>query len=258
MRFANLPRCQNRNLNMKPSSLFITGTDTGVGKTVVTALLALHLRSRGIDAGVMKPLASGCETVNGELVSEDALFLKEMTGVEDELELINPLRWEEPLAPLVAARRAENAQLDWLTPFWESYKVLCSRHECVLVEGVGGLLVPLPHPQQSTFYTCADFANELQLPMVLVARRVLGTINHTALTARYPLQAPAHFAGLVFCDAQPIEENDVAANTSPDLIAEMTGLPIWGQVPRLTDLSRAAMQEAAAKIFATAALSSSN
>jgi dethiobiotin synthetase len=239
---------------MKPSSLFITGTDTGVGKTLITGLLALYLQSRGVDVGVMKPFATGCEWQNGELVGEDARWLQQITGVSDELDLINPVRWEEPLAPLVAAQRAGNANRDWLTPFWDAYKVLCARHECVLVEGVGGLLVPLPQEDQSTFYTCADFANDLQLPIVVVARRALGTINHTALTVGYPLQLPARFAGLIFCDAQPTKEDDVAAQTSPPLIQRMTGLPIWGQVPYFDDMSRDSMQKAAASIFATAPL----
>jgi dethiobiotin synthetase len=230
---------------MKPSSLFITGTDTGVGKTVATALLALALQQRGVDVGVMKPFATGCVWRQGELIGEDAAWLREVTGVQDEMELINPARWEEPLAPLVAARRAGNAGEDWMARIREAYKVLSSRHECVLVEGVGGLLVPLPHPDESTFYTCAEFAGELGLPVVLVARRLLGTINHTVLTARHSLASPAHFAGLLFCDSEPIAGDNIAAQTSPLIIAEMTRLKIWGQVPHLTDLSRPSLMNAA-------------
>jgi dethiobiotin synthetase len=88
-------------------SLFVTGTDTGVGKTLVTALLALHFQARGQSCGVMKPFASGCELINGDLVSEDALFLRAATGVRDELDFINPVRLQAPLAPLVAARLTE-------------------------------------------------------------------------------------------------------------------------------------------------------
>ncbi|MBV9866909.1 MAG: dethiobiotin synthase [Abitibacteriaceae bacterium] len=235
---------------MQPPSLFITGTDTGVGKTVVTALLALRLQAQGINVGVMKPFATGCCWENGGLVSEDAQWLKEITGVTDDLSLINPIRLEEPLAPLVAARRLASqgpaAHRDFMPEVMAAYQELQRRHECVLVEGVGGLLVPLQEQQNGDagvpslklpLFTCADFANLLGLPVVVVARRTLGTINHTALTCQVPLRPPAHFAGLVFCDAHPVETEDVAMQTSPAIIAEMTGLTIWGTVPYLPDLS---------------------
>ena len=211
-------------------SIFVTGTDTGVGKTFVTALLALKLRAAGIDAGVMKPIASGCTWHNGELVADDALWLRAMTGVNDELESINPIRLEEPLAPLVAARRAKQDSGDYIQRSIAAYEELKRRHDCVIVEGVGGLLVPIGE-RDGKIETCVDLANALGLPVIVVARRGLGTINHTLLTCSTRLQEPARFAGLVFCDAAPLEETDIAAATSPALIAEMTGLPIWGQIP---------------------------
>lgn len=217
-------------------SLFVTGTDTNVGKSVVTVLLALRLRELGIDAGVMKPMASGCRMEDGVLVSDDALFLKEMTGVDDDLDLINPIRLEEPLAPLVAARRCGQPTHDYLPRTLAAYAELQERHDCVIVEGVGGLLVPIAENDGHTF-TCVDLANSLGLPVVLVARRILGTINHSVLTCRTALESPADFAGLVFSDAVPVDYDDIAAQTSPALISEMTGLPIWGQVPFLEELT---------------------
>jgi dethiobiotin synthetase len=215
---------------MKPTSLFITGTDTGVGKTVVTALLALYLQSRGVNAGVMKPFASGCRRENNDLISDDAEWLKAVTGVDDDL------------APLVAARRAGLAGEDKITECLNAYRELQGYHDCVLVEGVGGLMVPLQEkvgaePDATQFLTCVDFANMLGLPVVVTARRTLGTINHTVLTCRTPLNAPAYFAGLVFCDAAPVADDDIAAQSSPAIIEEMTGLPIWGQVPYVEDMS---------------------
>lgn len=220
------------------SSLFVAGTDTGVGKTLVTSLIALKLRQAGVDAGVMKPFASGCERLDGALVSEDAVFLKQATGVEDELDLINPIRLEEPLAPLVAARRAGVSTTGWKSEVLEAYQELRRRHECVLVEGVGGLLVPVGE-ENGLIWTCVDLISEWMLPVTLVARRRLGTINHTLLTTSIPLPSPAQFVSLVFCDAEPVPGGDVAAETSPDLLAEITGLPIWGQVPWLESLKPA-------------------
>ena len=221
--------------------VFITGTDTGVGKTLVTALLALHWKGLGFDVGVMKPFATGCHQIGGELVCDDATWLRETVGVDDDLKLINPARWEEPLAPLLAARRAGNAHCDWIGRCREALKVLCGRHEIVLVEGVGGLLVPLQELRGGIqFPTAADLANEIGFPITIVARRELGTINHTLLTACYGLQVP--LTGIVFCDARPIEAHDVAAQTGPALISEMSGLPIWTQIPFLADVSRPALQ----------------
>jgi len=236
------------NSKFKIQNYFITGTDTEVGKTVVTALLALRMQARGIDVGVMKPFASGCRREQAVLISEDARWLREMTGVRDELELINPVRFEEPLAPLVAARREGVETEDFLARCHEAYRELQSRHQCVIVEGIGGLLVPLQARTGSTL-TCADFASELGLPVVVIARRALGTINHTLLTCRAPLRDPSYFAGLVFCDAAPVADDDVAAQSSPALIEEITGLKIWGEVPYLSDLSRPVLMEAAERFL---------
>src|SRR5687768_7689794 len=125
------------------NSLFVTGTDTGVGKTLVTALLALRFQAQGKNCGVMKPFASGCDTVNGELVSEDARFLQVATGQQDETDLINPFRLQEPLAPLVAARRSNIETRHFFDQAKTAFDVLQSRHDMVVVEGVGGLLVPI-------------------------------------------------------------------------------------------------------------------
>ena len=238
---------------MKPNSLFVTGTDTGVGKTLVTALLALHLRARGIDAGVMKPIASGCRLENGELKSDDALFLRMATGVEDDLALINPIRYEEPLAPLVAARRegksgAGSAFRDDFKTCLRAYEELRQRHECVVVEGVGGLMVPLQQQRESQpIENGIDLSNAFGLPVVCVARRTLGTINHTLLTCSVRLRAPAAFAALVFCDGVAVEPDDIAAQTSPKLLGEITGLPVWGQIPFLHDTSPSSLREIATR-----------
>lgn len=223
-------------------SLFIGGTDTGVGKTLVTALLALYFRERGVDCGVMKPFASGCGIVDGQLVSEDAHFLKEATEVEDTLNEINPVRFQEPLAPLAAARRANVNSENFFEQAHEAFAVLQARHEMVLVEGVGGLLVPICE-RKGRILTCLDLIEEWCLPVVLATRRTLGTINHTLLTVG-ALRGRVEVASLIFCDAQPVPEDDAAAQTSPALIKEMTGLPIWGQVPYLDDLSPTVLRTA--------------
>ena len=205
-------------------SYFVTATGTGVGKTVVTALLACALRARGMDAGVMKPFASGCRRENGILTSEDAEFLREATGVEDDMELICPARWEEPLAPLVAARRAGNAREPWLSRVHEAHRELQERHDCVIVEGVGGWQVPL-FEAGGQVVSVEDFAAELDLPVVLVAGRGLGTISHTLLSL-HAIRARHLSAALVFCDAEPVADDDVAAQTSHKYLCESEKLAL--------------------------------
>jgi dethiobiotin synthetase len=232
---------------LRNRSYFVTGTDTGVGKTLVTALLTLHFLARGVDVGVMKPFASGCEVREGVLVSEDANFLKETCVLQDEIELINPARWIEPLAPLVAARRAGDNS-DYWQECLNAYEVLRARHETVLVEGVGGLLVPIAE-RNGKILTCAELAITLALPTIIVARRALGTINHTLLTIEVLRAANLEIAGLVFCDAEPMEEDDVAAATSPAIISEMSGVPILGSVPHLENRSREKLQQLSSQSF---------
>jgi dethiobiotin synthetase len=231
---------------MTPQSLFVTGTDTNVGKTICTALLALHFMQQGADVGIMKPVASGCEIQNGELTNDDARWLKEITGVRDEMKLINPMRYVEPLAPLMAARRNHESTTDVLQKCHEAYAELARRHEVVIVEGVGGWMVPLAH-LESTFSDCSDLVKTLQLPIVTVSRRILGTINHSLLTWR--AINPQQMLGWMFCDATPVDSDDIAAQTSPELIAEISELPIIAQVPFINNLSRNVLIEDAQKYF---------
>jgi len=230
---------------MMSHSYFITATGTGVGKTVVTALLACALRARGVDAGVMKPFASGCRRENGILVCEDAEFLRDASGVSDGMELICPARWEEPLAPLVAARRAQDASEPWFERCLEAYQELSRRHECVIVEGVGGWLVPLCEAGGQVV-SVEDFAVRLGLPTVLVAGRTLGTINHASLSLR-AVRARCELAALVFCDAEPVQPGDVAAETSHKYLCHAEGLALH-HVPFVSALSPPMVRELAGEL----------
>lgn len=239
---------KNSSFALPSSSLFVIGTDTGVGKTVVTALLALHFQAQGKDCGVMKPFASGCEITDGKLESEDALFLQKTSGVTDGMDLVNPACWREPLTPLVAAQRA-NDESDYWSRARAVLGVLRARHEMIIVEGVGGLLAPIAL-RNGKFLSNLDWAEECALPVLLVARRGLGTINHTLLTLGVLQGHGVEIRGLIFCDAEPLDENDVAAQTSPALIAEISGVPILARVPFVKDLSRVNLQKVARECFA--------
>jgi dethiobiotin synthetase len=208
---------------------FITGTDTGVGKTVVAAALAIVLRESGRDVGVFKPVATGCVRRREGLVSEDAEFLAKAAEASETLEEISPIRFEAPLAPTVAAARA-GVETD-LEPMWEAWRRLRDAHEILLVEGIGGILCPVT-PAMSV----ADLAKEFHLPLLVVARSTLGTINHTALAIEAARARGLALAGVVV-NRYNHESPDLAEMTSPDEIQRVTGVQVLGLVPedRATD-----------------------
>jgi dethiobiotin synthetase len=192
--------------------LFVTGTDTGVGKTFVGCALAAALRARGRRVAVLKPVETG---VDGE--PEDARALGAAAGDPAPLDDLCPHRLRAPLAPAVAAR------LEGVTLDLDRLVALAARRaraaDVLLVEGAGGLLVPI-----AGRVTWADFAARLGLPVLVVAANRLGTVNHCALTARAAAAAGLRVAGVVL--SQPAPAADASAATNAETIAELTGLPV--------------------------------
>jgi dethiobiotin synthetase len=215
--------------------LFVTGTDTGVGKTVVACVLAERLRERGVDVGVMKPIETGVGA-QGPL---DAIALAEAAGVDDPLERICPVRLELPAAPDVAAA-AEGRAID-LGLVRDAWAALRARHEIVLVEGAGGLLVPI-----APDFTMAELAAELALPLLVVARGRLGTVNHTRLTLEVAAARQLAIAGVVVSHGPiPLSSADTANLGSlrrwlgPSLLGELPPLePGAAAPPHAIDLDR--------------------
>lgn len=156
------------------AGLFITGTDTGVGKTFVSCALARGLRAAGIDVGVMKPVETGVS----ESGPEDARALIRAAGVKDELDLVCPIQYAMPAAPEAAAAAEGLAAAAFSTDrIRRAFSTLSDRHAFMLVEGAGGILVPFDEKT-----TMAELPKLLGLPVLIVARTSLGTINHTLLT----------------------------------------------------------------------------
>jgi dethiobiotin synthetase len=155
--------------------LFITGTDTGVGKTYVAALVVRALAAQGRRVGVYKPVASGCRHDGDRLVADDAVNLWEAAGRPGELERVCPQRFAAPLAPHLAAR-AEGAQVDPIQ-LRSGLEYWLDRSEIVVVEGVGGLMSPVAEDDY-----VAELAYEFGYPLVVVARNALGVINQTLQT----------------------------------------------------------------------------
>ena len=158
--------------------VFVTGTDTDVGKTVVAAGLTAALRSQSIRATYFKPVQSGCQEENGQLLASDARLAQTMAGLAEPLEVLTPVVLKLPLAPAVAAAQA-GVRID-LEDIAKAYRDLAGRYDFLVVEGAGGLYVPLVDND----FLVLDLARWLGLPVVVVARPGLGTINHTVMTVK--------------------------------------------------------------------------
>jgi dethiobiotin synthetase len=191
--------------------LFITGTDSGVGKSVITGALARALFVQGMSVGVMKPIETGCRKRKGVLFPADGAYLKRAACSDDTLAQIVPYRYPHPLAPDVAARLAGNRLS--LRRIVRRFETLGRRHDVTLVEGIGGLLVPL-----SPSCDLADLIVALNLPTLLVARSGLGTINHTLLTLRQGAERGVKFVGVILNRAS--HRMTLADRTNPAWLAE--------------------------------------
>ena len=202
--------------------IFITRTDTGVGKTFFACGLAELLKQSGYKVGVMKPAETGCDQSDGKLMPQDALALKEASGCEIPLEKICPYQLREPLAPSVAAER-EGLIID-IDRLMSVYNEISSTHDITVVEGAGGLLVPL-----LPSYTFADLARVLKLPIVVVAANRLGAINHLLLTLEQAACRDLHVLGYVLNQME--NELSVAAETNREALSMLTGVPCAGELP---------------------------
>jgi dethiobiotin synthetase len=200
--------------------LFITGTDTEVGKTVVAGAIAGWFKRRGFRVGVFKPAATGCVRRREGLVSEDAEFLAHCADADAPLDVICPQRFAEPLAPAIAAERA-GKPLDWQA-IDRALGEIVAQSDVLIVEGVGGIMVPM-----DAAHTIRDVARCLRLPAVVVARPGLGTINHTLLTVNALREAKVPVAGVVI-NRYPTDIASIAEETN------LRAVEKWGKVPLLT------------------------
>jgi dethiobiotin synthetase len=201
--------------------IFITGTDTGVGKTFFAATLAACWRGLGYRVGVMKPAETGCEAKDGQLIPADAVRLKEASGSADPLEKICPYRFSEPLAPSIAAERA-GIKID-IDQLLKIYGEISAAHDVTLVEGAGGLMVPL-----LPSYTYADFARVAKLPVIVVAANRLGAINHLLLTLEHA--ACKGLTPLGYVLNRLGNEASLAAETNREVLTNLTGVPCLGEI----------------------------
>jgi dethiobiotin synthetase len=212
--------------DVRAAGLFITGTDTGVGKTLITAGLGHALRILGIDVGVMKPVETGCPTRAGRLRPLDALTLREAVGSRDALDLINPYRFHEPLAPMVAAERS-GRHID-VGRLEERFARLADRHSVVLVEGAGGLLTPITEET-----SCLDLAVRLQLPLLVVIGSRLGALNHARLTVEAALHVRVSVTGAILNHFHV--DRSAARTTNLSALRQLLPVSLLGEIPHLSN-----------------------
>jgi dethiobiotin synthetase len=204
--------------------IFITGTDTGVGKTFFACSLARLLREFGYTVGVMKPAETGCAEREGKLLAEDAMRLKEASASRYPLDKICPYQLREPLAPSVAAQR-QGITLG-IDRLMDVYEEITSGHDITLVEGAGGLMVPL-----LPSYTYADLARVLKLPVIVIAANRLGMINHLLLTLEHARCKGLTVLGYVL---NRLESGaSLAAETNREALSTLTAVTCAGEMPYL-------------------------
>ena len=209
-----------------PGGLFIAGTDTEVGKTLMSGALLAALRGAGRDAGYLKPVGSDATPQGGHLVNPDPILVAGLAGLDEAPHELCLYNLPQPLAPLPAARRAG---IDLRLPeILERCQEALTRHAFTLVEGVGGVLAPLTEE-----HTGLDLMAGLGLPVLVVGRPGLGTINHTLLTVEAVRRRGLAVAGFVFSEGQAGAAPDPSRDDNPSLIQQFCGAPYWGALPWL-------------------------
>lgn len=211
----------------KAKVLFVCGTDTNVGKTIITGTIALALKQAGYRVGVYKPLESGCSNTKSQkkLIRADSEFLAKCAGITN-LDDVNTYAFKEPLAPGVAA------QLNGCSISFAKIKThlekLKKKYDIVLIEGAGGLLVPVSGKK-----TNLDLIKHLKTPVLIVARAGLGTLNHTLLTYQSLKQAKIPVSGVIL--NQTSSSKDISQKYNAQILKDYR-LPLWGTMPHCTSL----------------------
>ncbi|BBH19041.1 ATP-dependent dethiobiotin synthetase BioD [Paenibacillus baekrokdamisoli] len=206
--------------------LFVTGTDTGVGKTVVTAAITAALRAEGLNVGVWKPVQSGAPLGSGVT---DAERLLQYTGINERADSVASFTFEAPLTPFLAAREA--GMTFTLQELISAGEPLLNRYESVLIEGAGGVAVPLTEEE-----LVVDLITKLRIPALIVARSGLGTINHTLLTVSYLRHHAVPIIGVILNDGESTERvDDPSTATNAELIEMYSGIKVLGRFPRMHD-----------------------
>lgn len=218
---------------------FVTGTDTGVGKTVIAAALIKAVGLLGLKACGMKPIETGCIRKGDAMIPSDGMFLKGIARMDEAVSHITPCCFEHELAPMVSAE-IEGSFVD-IDKIRKAFDELTKVYQSIVVEGIGGLLVPI-----NKNYFVLDLARELGLSLIVVSRPGLGTINHTLLTINYALREGLNVAGIII-NYTYLSEGSMAEETNPQVIKQLSPVPLIGIFPYLHAMSDEAFEKAVLK-----------
>lgn len=222
-----------------PKGFFVTGTDTGVGKTVVSGALLRAMLMAGMRVCGMKPVETGCRREEDMLIPADGLFLKNLSQSDEPMEHIAPSCLEFPLAPLVAAE-LEGKDIS-LKKLRNEFEYLSNKYDAVVVEGIGGLLVPIKKD-----YFVSDLARDFGLPLIVVSTPFLGTINQTLLTLEQARRDGLKVAGVVINHPRP-PGGTLAEETNPRVLEKLLHVPVIGVLPCLEAVGAEVLDRAVAK-----------
>jgi dethiobiotin synthetase len=207
-------------------SLFITGTDTDVGKTYVTAGLAVTLRKMGVDVGIMKPFAAGTPQKKG-FKSEDVEILSRAAQVSDPEELMNPQFFEMAASPYTASKNLKvKVKVDSVL---SSFKKLSNLHSMLLVEGMGGIMTPILKN-----YFVTNLIKDMKLSAVIVTRTRIGTVNHTIMTCKMCEKYKIPIKGIIINN---FDSDGYKVKTLKRDLQSLTGVPILGTIPFIDNFS---------------------
>jgi dethiobiotin synthetase len=207
-------------------SYFITGTDTDVGKTFVTAGLSSSIKKNGHDVGIMKPFAAG-EPENNGYKSKDVQILSEAANVNDEEILVNPYFFPIPASPYTATKNL-GTQVD-ISKVIDSFKKLKSMHDVLLVEGMGGIMTPILDD-----YYITNLIKDMNLDSIIVCSSRIGTVNHTLMTCKICQDFGINIRGLII---NTIDKNGYPLNELKRDLESLTEISVLGSIPYIQDFT---------------------
>jgi dethiobiotin synthetase len=213
---------------MKSKGIFIIGIDTEIGKTTIAAGLSNLLFQKGIEIGVMKPFATGIKRYSKDFKSLDTKMLKDASGNKDNDNIINPFFYSIPTAPYLAKKILKiNENID-IEEILNKYKEIENRHDFTIVEGIGGLMVPL-----SKDFSVADLASIINIPIILITSNRIGSINHIIMTSRLAILYKLKIKGIIINNKCKFLETyyKLITNSLPRIVEELTQCKVLATIP---------------------------
>lgn len=207
--------------------IFITGTDTNVGKTVISAGLMYLLRNSEYSACYFKPALSGAIEAEGKLIPGDTRFVKKISNLKEDYYDMTPFVFKTPVSPHLASK-LENKKIHKKIIF-DKFNKLKNQYDYIICEGAGGIIVPITQEG----YMMYDLIKDLNMDVIITSRAGLGTINHTTLTVKYAESLGIKVKGIII---NGYEKENICHDDNIEMIKKLTGVPILGIIPKMKDI----------------------